>query len=153
MPAAANAIIPEVKIAENEGVSLVVQQSEDVLVAMSDRAVEKALELLRERGQGESMLRVFVAGGGCSGYQYGMAITQKAEADDIVMSRGDLTVLVDPMSAPMLVGASIDFVEDTMQSGFSISNPNAPAGGGCSCGAGGGGGGCGGGMGGGGNCC
>ena len=132
-----------------------VQQSEDVLVAMTDRAVEKALDLLRERGQGESMLRVFVAGGGCSGYQYGMAITQKAEADDIVMSRGDLTVLVDPMSAPMLVGASIDFVEDTMQSGFSISNPNVPAGGGCSCGAGGGGGagGCGGGHGGGGGRC
>ena len=131
-----------------------VQQTDDVLVAMSDRAVEKALELLRERGQGESLLRVFVAGGGCSGYQYGMAIAKSAEQDDIVMSRGDLTVIVDPQSAPMLVGASIDFIEDTMQSGFSISNPNVPAGGGCSCGAGGGGGGCGGGEGhGGGSCC
>ena len=113
-----------------------VQQTNDVLVAISDRAVEKALELLRERGQGESVLRVFVAGGGCSGYQYGMAIATGAESDDLVMSRGDLTVIVDPQSAPMLQGAEIDFIEDTMQSGFSISNPNVPQGGGCSCGAG-----------------
>ncbi len=130
-----------------------VQQSNDVLVAISDRAVEKALELLRERGQGESVLRVFVAGGGCSGYQYGMAIAKGAESDDLVMSRGDLTVIVDPQSAPMLQGAEIDFIEDTMQSGFSISNPNVPQGGGCSCGAGAPAG-CGGGQGaGGGNCC
>jgi len=131
----------------------VVQQTNDVLVAISDRAVEKALELLRERGQGESVLRVFVAGGGCSGYQYGMAIAKGAESDDLVMSRGDLTVIVDPQSAPMLQGAEIDFIEDTMQSGFSISNPNVPQGGGCSCGAGAPAG-CGGGQGaGGGNCC
>ena len=130
-----------------------VQQSNHVLVAISDRAVEKALELLRERGQGESVLRVFVAGGGCSGYQYGMAIAKGAESDDLVMSRGDLTVIVDPQSAPMLQGAEIDFIEDTMQSGFSISNPNVPQGGGCSCGAGAPAG-CGGGQGaGGGNCC
>jgi iron-sulfur cluster assembly protein len=132
----------------------VVQQANEVLVAISDRAVEKALELLRERGEGESVLRVFVAGGGCSGYQYGMAIAKAAEAGDLVMQRGDLTVIVDPQSAPMLEGAEIDFVEDTMQSGFSISNPNAPQGGGCSCGAGGAPSGCGGGQGaGGGNCC
>ena len=130
-----------------------VQQSNDVLVAISDRAVEKALELLRERGEGESVLRVFVAGGGCSGYQYGMAIAKGAESDDLVMARGDLTVIVDPQSAPMLQGAEIDFIEDTMQSGFSISNPNVPQGGGCSCGAGAPAG-CGGGQGaGGGNCC
>jgi len=115
-----------------------VQQSNDVLVEMSDRAVEKALALLRERGDEKSALRVFVQGGGCSGFQYGMAIAGKVEEDDLVMERSGLKVLVDPQSAPMLKGAQIDFVEDPMSSGFSISNPNAPQGGGCSCGAGGG---------------
>jgi iron-sulfur cluster assembly accessory protein len=124
-----------------------VQQSNDVLVAMTDRAVEKALELLRERGQGESMLRVFVAGGGCSGYQYGMAVAPGSDEGDLVMQRGDLTVIVDPQSAPLLQGAEIDFIDDPMRAGFSISNPNVPEGGGCACGAGGGG------HGGGGSCC
>jgi iron-sulfur cluster assembly accessory protein len=115
-----------------------VQQSNDVPVAMTDRAVEKALELLRERGEGKSMLRVFVAGGGCSGYQYGMAIAPGSESGDLVMERGELKIIIDPQSAPLLSGAQIDFVDDPMSSGFSITNPNAPQGGGCACGAGGG---------------
>jgi iron-sulfur cluster assembly accessory protein len=95
------------------------------------------LGLLRERSVEVPELRVFVAGGGCSGYQYGMSIAEGRKQDDIVISQGDLTLLVDSESAPMVRGAEIDFIDDVMQSGFAINNPNAPSSG-CSCSANGG---------------
>jgi len=112
---------------------IMVRQSEEVLVAMTDRAVEKALAMLRERGEAEMALRVFVAGGGCSGYQYGMAIAQGREEGDLAVEHGGLTLLVDPESAPLLQGAEIDFIDDVMRSGFSIYNPNAVST--CACGS------------------
>jgi len=78
-------------------------------------------------------LRVFVAGGGCSGYQYGMAIAQEIDEDDFVFEQDGVKVLVDPESAPLLKGAEIDYVEDIMKSGFTIFNPNAVKS--CACGS------------------
>lgn len=114
-----------------------VREAEKVLITMTERAQTKMLSLLRERGGEQPELRVFVAGGGCSGYQYGMSIADGRSQGDVVVSQGDLTLLVDPESAPLVEGAEIDYIEDVMQSGFAISNPNAPSSG-CSCSANGG---------------
>lgn len=103
------------------------------LVTITDAAVTKAKALLEAREIPEGALRVFVAGGGCSGYQYGMALARAAEDDDIVLERGGVRILVDPDSAQYLDGAEIDYVEDVMKSGFSIFNPNATKS--CACGS------------------
>jgi iron-sulfur cluster assembly protein len=102
-------------------------------VTITDKAAEKAIALLKDRGQESAALRVFVVGGGCSGYQYGMAIAQEREEDDIVIERAGVTVLVDPESLPLMQGAEIDYVDDLMKSGFTIFNPNAVKG--CACGS------------------
>lgn len=112
-----------------------------LLLDVSDAAVQKALSLLEAQSASGRPLRVFAQGGGCSGWQFGMAIADAPAADDVVFERGGLTFLVDPQSAPMVHGAQIDFVEDVMRSGFTITNPNIESGGGghqCTCGAGGG---------------
>lgn len=109
-----------------------VQETETV-VTITDKAAEKAAALLKERGVENGALRVFVVGGGCSGYQYGMAIAQGTEEGDIVHEHGGVTVLVDPESAPLMRGAEIDYVDDIMKSGFTIFNPNAVKG--CACGS------------------
>lgn len=103
------------------------------IVSITNRATEKVKDLLRTQGDSHGALRVFVAGGGCSGYQYGMALAKKAEKEDLVVEQSGVTVLVDPESAPLLKGAEIDYVEDVMKSGFTISNPNAVQG--CACGS------------------
>jgi iron-sulfur cluster assembly protein len=104
-----------------------------VLVNITDKAAEKAKALLEARELPEGALRVFVAGGGCSGYQYGMALARSAEDDDIVLMQQGVRILVDPESAKYLQGAEIDYVDDIMKSGFSIFNPNAVKS--CACGS------------------
>jgi iron-sulfur cluster assembly accessory protein len=104
-----------------------------VLVNITDKAAEKARALLEARELPEGALRVFVAGGGCSGYQYGMALARSAEEDDIILEQNGVRILVDPESAQYLSGAEIDYVEDVMKSGFSIFNPNATKS--CACGS------------------
>ena len=103
------------------------------IVSITDKAAEKARALLKDRGVEDASLRVFVVGGGCSGYQYGMAIAQGREEDDIVIEQSGVTVLVDPESAPLMQGAEIDYVDDLMKSGFTIFNPNAVKS--CACGS------------------
>ncbi len=102
-------------------------------VSITDKASEKVKSLLKEKGAESGALRVFVAGGGCSGYQYGMAIAQEVEEDDFVLEQGGVRLLIDPESAPLLKGAEIDYVEDIMKSGFTIFNPNAVKS--CACGS------------------
>ena len=103
------------------------------IVSITDKAAEKARALLKDRGVEDASLRVFVVGGGCSGYQYGMAIAQGREEDDIIIEQSGVTVLVDPESAPLMQGAEIDYVDDLMKSGFTIFNPNAVKS--CACGS------------------
>jgi len=103
------------------------------LVNITEKAAEKAKALLADRELPGGALRVFVAGGGCSGYQYGMAIARDNEADDIVLEQFGVRLVVDPESAQYLAGAEIDYVDDIMKSGFSIFNPNATKS--CACGS------------------
>ena len=108
-------------------------QETAAIVTITDKAAEKASALLKDRGIENGALRVFVVGGGCSGYQYGMAIAQGSEDGDIVIEQAGVTMLVDPESAPLMQGAEIDYVDDIMKSGFTIFNPNAVKS--CACGS------------------
>ena len=103
------------------------------MVNITDKAAEKVKVLLQEKGVEQGALRVFVAGGGCSGYQYGMAIAQDADEEDLIVEHDGVRLLIDPESAPLLKGAEIDYVEDIMKSGFTIFNPNAVSS--CACGS------------------
>jgi iron-sulfur cluster assembly protein len=107
--------------------------STPTLVSISEKAASKAKALLEARELPAGALRVFVAGGGCSGYQYGMALARNTEEDDIVLEQLGVRIVVDPESARYLQGAEIDYVEDVMKSGFSIFNPNAAKS--CACGS------------------
>lgn len=109
------------------------------MITVSDSAATKAKAVLEQRGKPEGALRLFVAGGGCSGPQFGMALAEQAETDDTELEFGGVKFLVDSESAPFLDGAEVDYVEDVIRSGFTIFNPNVQqsgggCGGGCSCG-------------------
>ena len=108
-------------------------QEVEAIVTITDKAAEKAIAILKDKGAETAALRVFVVGGGCSGYQYGMAIAQGKEEDDVVIERSGVTILVDQESLPLMQGAEIDYVDDLMKSGFTIFNPNATKG--CACGS------------------
>ena len=110
---------------------MVIEQTS--IVTITDKAAEKARTILSERGVDNGALRVFVVSGGCSGYQYGMAIARTREDDDIVIEASGVTLLIDPESAPLMEGAEVDYVEDLMKSGFTIFNPNAVHS--CACGS------------------
>ncbi len=106
---------------------------DQTFVTVTDKAAAKAQAILTERGIENGALRVFVVGGGCSGYQYGMAIARNREDGDIAIDISGVTILVDQESAPLLQGAEVDYVEDLMKSGFTIFNPNAVKS--CACGS------------------
>ncbi len=103
------------------------------MINLTERATQNVKRILQEKGTETGALRVFVAGGGCSGYQYGMAMAQDVEEDDFVIEQGGIKLLIDPESAPLLQGVEIDYVEDIMKSGFTIFNPNAVKS--CACGS------------------
>jgi iron-sulfur cluster assembly accessory protein len=110
---------------------MVIEQSS--IITVTEKAASKARAILTERGVENGALRVFVVSGGCSGYQYGMAIARNREEDDITIEVQGITILVDSESAPLLDGAEVDYVEDLMKSGFTIFNPNAVKS--CACGS------------------
>ena len=103
------------------------------MLTITENAAVKVKNLLKEKEAETGALRVFVAGGGCSGYQYGMALAQEQEEDDLIIEQEGVRLFVDPESAPLLKGAEIDYVEDVMKSGFTIFNPNAVKS--CACGS------------------
>ena len=78
-------------------------------------------------------LRISISGGGCSGFQYGMRLEEAKADDDVLVTVGDVTLLVDPFSAPLLDGVTVDFVDSLNGSGFKFENPNATAS--CGCGS------------------
>ncbi len=90
-------------------------------------------ELIEKRNLEGYALRVFVSGGGCSGYQYGMALEGNVRETDLVYEQHDVKVVVDEVSIDYLRGSTIDFVDELMGSGFKIENPNAVAS--CGCGS------------------
>lgn len=100
------------------------QQYPDPFV-FTDNAATKVAELIAEEGNPNLKLRVFVQGGGCSGFQYGFTFEEEINADDATMEKNGVTLLIDPMSYQYLVGAEIDYKEDLEGSQFVIKNPNA----------------------------
>lgn len=99
----------------------------------SDSAVNKVRELLIEEGNPELKLRVFVQGGGCSGFQYGFTFDDVINDDDTTIDKGGVQLLVDPMSFQYLVGSEIDYKDDLEGAQFVIRNPNASTT--CGCGS------------------
>ena len=99
----------------------------------SDAVVEKVSAMLAEENDPNLRLRIFVTGGGCSGFQYGFAFDDAPKEDDLEVARGALRVLVDAMSLQYLAGASVDYEEGLEGSRFVIRNPNATST--CGCGS------------------
>ncbi|EYB66976.1 HesB/YadR/YfhF [Deinococcus phoenicis] len=100
-------------------------------ISISEFGAQKAQAILAQSGKENAGVRVFIKSGGCSGYQYGMAIDDRElEGDTIVMDRG-IKLLVDRMSLPLLRGSEVDFVENMMGGGFTVNNPNATSSCGC----------------------
>ena len=99
----------------------------------TDSAANKVKELIEEEGNADLKLRVFVTGGGCSGFQYGFTFDEVANEDDTAMQKNGVTLLVEPMSYQYLVGAEIDYTEGLEGSQFVIKNPNATST--CGCGS------------------
>lgn len=92
---------------------------------ISDTVVAKVAEMLAEEGDPSLQLRIFVTGGGCSGFQYGFAFDDETKEDDVRVERGPITVVVDAMSLQYLVGSDIDFEDKLDGARFVIRNPNA----------------------------
>lgn len=99
----------------------------------TDAAAAKVSELIKEEGNPALKLRVFVTGGGCSGFQYGFTFDEITNDDDTLVEKNGVALLVDPMSYQYLVGAEIDYVESLEGSQFTIKNPNAVST--CGCGS------------------
>lgn len=102
------------------------------MVTISAGAEQKIRELMKEE-QDAVGLRVYVRGGGCHGYQYGMAFESKVGEDDSIIEKGDIKVIMDSQSAPLLSGAEVDYVDSLQGSGFAIKNPQAKTT--CGCGS------------------
>jgi iron-sulfur cluster insertion protein len=102
------------------------------MITITEKAEQKILELMKEE-QDTVGLRIYVRGGGCHGYQYGMAFESKLSDDDTVIEKGGVKVILDSQSAPLLSGAEVDYVDSLQGSGFSIKNPQAKTT--CGCGS------------------
>ncbi len=99
----------------------------------TDNAANKVRDLIVEEGNNNLKLRVFVSGGGCSGFQYGFTFDESVSDDDTLVEKGGVTLLIDPMSYQYLVGAEIDYTEGLEGAQFVIRNPNATTT--CGCGS------------------
>jgi iron-sulfur cluster insertion protein len=108
------------------------QQPPNMLV-FTDAAAGKVGELIREEANPKLKLRVFVSGGGCSGFQYGFTFDENIEEGDFCVENQGVQLLIDPMSAQYLMGAEIDYKEDLQGAQFVIRNPNAKTT--CGCGS------------------
>jgi iron-sulfur cluster assembly protein len=102
------------------------------MITLTDMAESQLRSLMQEQGLPDLGLRVFVAPGGCSGFQYGMRFEDTRMDGDQIEDRGSIKLYVDEFSAQYLEGAEIDFVDELMGGGFTIHNPNAISS--CSCG-------------------
>jgi iron-sulfur cluster insertion protein len=103
------------------------------VLVFTDAAAGKVGELIREEANPNLKLRVFVSGGGCSGFQYGFTFDENIEEGDFCVENAGVKLLVDPMSAQYLMGAEIDYKEDLQGAQFVIRNPNAKTT--CGCGS------------------
>ncbi len=95
------------------------------MITVTDTAAEKVKSLIEAEGEAGLALRVAVRPGGCSGFSYEMFFDSEVAPDDIKVDYSGMTVVVDPSSAQLLEGATLDYKDGLQQAGFSISNPNA----------------------------
>lgn len=102
-------------------------------VLFTDSAAEKVASLIEEEGNADLKLRVFVTGGGCSGFQYGFTFDEEIQEGDAVAEKNGIRLLIDSVSYAYLVGAEIDYKEDLQGAQFVIRNPNAQST--CGCGS------------------
>lgn len=102
-------------------------------IVFTDSAAEKVGALIAEEGNDNLKLRVYISGGGCSGFQYGFTFDEEVSEDDTQIENGGVTVLIDSMSVQYLNGAEIDYKEDVSGAQFVIRNPNASTT--CGCGS------------------
>jgi iron-sulfur cluster assembly accessory protein len=103
---------------------------ETTTISMTASAADKVRELLKQENDPTLGLRVFVAGGGCSGLQYGMTLDEEQEGDTSIQMEG-FKVLVDEMSYGYISGSEVDYVDSLMGAGFTVNNPNAVSSCGC----------------------
>ena len=95
------------------------------MITLTDNAATKVKQLIEAEGEDDLALRVAVRPGGCSGFAYEMFFDSDVAADDITTAYGDVKVVVDPSSAQLLTGATLDYTDGLEQSGFAITNPTA----------------------------
>ncbi|NOZ52927.1 MAG: iron-sulfur cluster insertion protein ErpA [Gammaproteobacteria bacterium] len=105
----------------------------DELLSVTENAAQKVKALIKDEGNNDLKLRVYVMGGGCSGFQYGFTFDESVNDGDTAVEKDGVTFLVDPMSYQYLVGAEIDYTEGLQGAQFVIRNPNASTT--CGCGS------------------
>lgn len=107
------------------------QQAQDLHVALTDSAATRIKQLREQEKNPNLKLRISVLGGGCSGFQYGIALSDTAEPDDVVFEHNGAHLVTDATSLPFLNGSKVDFEKTMIKSAFKIHNPNAASGCGC----------------------
>lgn len=107
--------------------------NDETTIIFTDSAASKVSELIAEEGNDDLKLRVYITGGGCSGFQYGFTFDETVNEDDTCLEKNGVTVLIDAMSIQYLSGAEIDYTENLSGSQFVIRNPNAATT--CGCGS------------------
>ncbi|MCI0519704.1 MAG: iron-sulfur cluster insertion protein ErpA [Chloroflexi bacterium] len=110
---------------------MVLEHIETQQITLTPAAAQAVIDLLQKRNLQNYGLRVFISGGGCSGYQYGMALEDNIRETDLVSEMHGVKLIIDEVSINYLTGASIDYVDGLMGSGFKIENPNAVSACGC----------------------
>ena len=100
-------------------------ETQDQVIGVTERAAEKAISLARREGRAEAYLRLRVLAGGCSGFSYKLSFEDGPQADDDVIEAYGLRVLVDPRSAPIVKGSTIEFRDAMLGGGFKVNNPQA----------------------------
>jgi iron-sulfur cluster assembly protein len=108
-------------------------EQERTMITMTPNAISAVERFIKGAATPVAGLRIAIAGGGCSGFQYGMTLEETKRDDDTVLEYGAVTLLVDPLSAPLLEGVTIDFLDSLSGSGFKFENPNASST--CACGS------------------
>ncbi|MEM7304479.1 MAG: iron-sulfur cluster insertion protein ErpA [Pseudomonadota bacterium] len=120
-------------MASTETVSETSSEAMPIPLVFTDAAAGKVKQLIEEEKNDNLKLRVFVSGGGCSGFQYGFTFDEEVQDGDTSVNNGGVTLLIDPMSYQYLVGAEIDYSEGLEGAQFVIRNPNAKTT--CGCGS------------------
>ncbi len=103
------------------------------ILSITDNAAEKVKGLMEQEGEEDLALRIGVRPGGCSGFQYSIYFDDEINDDDEVIETKGIKVVIDAMSVPYIMGSEFDYVEDLMNAGFAVNNPNVQ--GGCGCGS------------------